>query len=145
MLRLGFLLLLASIAGSGALRAQARPGGGPGGAGAAQLAAAAATQGAGGGGGGGSASSVMVLDAANNSLIIRTTPRNHRRIADLIRKVSSGKLGGEKQETRIFNVRAMSPEQLFRILEFQRPTFQRSSTLVFPETMDGQALGGIVR
>jgi hypothetical protein len=88
-------------------------------------------------GGGGGAASTMVLDAANNSLIIRTTPKNHRRISALIRKLAVAKTTGEKEETRVFNVRNMSPEQFFKILEFQRPTFQRNATLVFPETADG--------
>lgn len=83
--------------------------------------------------------SAMVLNPQDNSLIIRTTPRNHRRIADLIRKIAEGKLAGEKTETRTFSVLNLTPEQLFRILEFQQPTFQRSTTLVFPETADGQA------
>ncbi|MBI4870887.1 MAG: hypothetical protein HY814_04910 [Candidatus Riflebacteria bacterium] len=93
-------------------------------------------------GGGGGGQSTMVLDAANNSLIIRTTPRNHRRIATLITKLAKARLEGEKQETRMFNVRNLSPEQFFKILEFQRPTFQRTSTLVVPETANGQNLTG---
>lgn len=91
------------------------------------------------GGGGGGAASTMVLDATNNSLIVRTTPKNHRRISALIRKLALAKMTGEKEETRVFNVRNMSPEQLFKILEFERPTFQRNATLVFPETADGSS------
>ncbi len=112
----GILVALAVIAGFGTAVAQTAPGGGR-------------------------VSNTVYLDAPNNSLVIRTTPRNHRRIADLVRRIAEGKLKGEKVETRVFNVMNMSPEQLFKIIEFQRPTFQRDTTLVFAETANGLTIG----
>lgn len=88
----------------------------------------------------GESKGTVIIDKLNNQLVVTTVPSLHRRISKLVSELDRPAEDRAGRQSRIFELRYVTPELFKAAILFQFPGFQEGQMLLFSQA--GVAAGG---
>lgn len=79
----------------------------------------------------------VIIDAKNHSLIITTSPSNHRKIQVLLARLTQDPDQGKDIRSKVFHLMTLSQQEFFNLVKYNLPGFdptQQERVMLTPES-----------